>query len=874
MFPLDFSTLELTQLLSVDVPEKTAIWDTDSAVRYSYADLVSLATSIKAEILSSECGSETPVAILVPRSFEFYASQMAVLSAGSFFLPIDNANPIERIEFLISDSGAQTVLVDQHTAGMIGHLADDVRLIDVSAVPRKDVGGISELPFAHAPEDLAYMIYTSGSTGQPKGVPIPWAALHNHNQWFVEEFGITEEDRCMQMASVGFDISLEEIFTTLRSGATLYPIGKEALDTPSGFFRWVEQHQLTVLNIPTALWHNLVPALESVRLADSVRLVLIGGEQVEPQHVAQWFRHVSPDKVRLINAYGPTEATITCTVSDLTPDNLSSIGKSIHNVDYHLIDDAGERISTPEVAGELCFSGVALSPGYWNRPEQTEKAFVTLDSLDGVRCYRTGDKARFDENGNLYFLGRLDNQIKLRGFRIELDEIASNLTRHPRVKNAVATKSSGDRPALVCFAVVDEIDGDGSALKDELIEFLHDKLPHYMVPQELGLYDQFPVTVGGKVDVSAMVAAIKGDGQDEGFPDLEGLTAPQQQVMEIWESVLGHFPKSIDESFEQSGGDSLAAMGLAVKLEKAFPQKRFGVSTFLSFPTVRLLAEHVSAEEGSGGDNQSDPTLPIISSIGRDLDQCDQCLVLFHPGGGSGYLYNSLLSSTIKEAYAVLIVESPLLTSEIPHPTTDTIRSIALRYVDALSDFLGDKKELVAAGYSFGGLLAIEAARLMQKKGHRIKCVINLDQPPTLVGHECKLVPRLKNWIKRLRYPLLTFQDLRLARHQRAIKRDMAIGINDGTSEEARGEVLKDYYAEIEDRYFPEAFEFKLCLVRGEVFEAKYDLEDDYGWGALTPHLKVRRVSGTHSTLFMGKHHDRLARVFVDAVETGFDNEE
>ena len=873
MFPPDFSTLELTKLFSFDEPDKTAILDTDSAVRYSYADLVSLATSIKAEILSSESGSETPVAILVPRSFEFYACQMAVLSAGSFFLPIDSANPIERIEFLISDSGAQTVLVDQSTAGMIGHLADGVRIIDVSTIAREDAEGISELPFAHDPDDLAYMIYTSGSTGQPKGVPIPWAAIHNHNQWFVEEFGITEEDRCLQMASVGFDISLEEIFTTLRSGATLYPIGKEALDTPSGFFRWVEKHQLTVLNIPTALWHNLVPALENVRLADSVRLVLIGGEQVEPQHVVQWFRHVSPDKVRLINAYGPTEATITCTVSDLTPDNLSSIGKSIRNVDYHLIDDVGEQISTPGIAGELCFSGVALSPGYWNRPEQTEKAFVTLDSLDGVRCYRTGDKASFDENGNLYFLGRLDNQIKLRGFRIELDEIVSNLTQHPRVKNAVATKSSGNRPALVCFAVVDEIDGDESALKSELIEFLRDKMPHYMVPQELALYDQFPITVGGKVDVSAMVAALKGDGQDEGFADLEELTPPQQQVMEIWESVLGHFPKSIDESFEHSGGDSLAAMGLAVKLEKAFPHKRFGVSTFLSFPTVRLLAKHVS-DEGGSEDSQTDPTLPIISSIGRELDQCDQFLVLFHPGGGSGYLYNSLLSPAIKEAYAVLIVESPLLTSDIPNPTTDTIRTIALRYVDALSDLLGDKKELVAAGYSFGGLLAIEAARLMEKKGHRIKCVVNLDQPPTLVGRESKLAQRLKNWIKRLRYPLLTYQDFRLARHQRAIKRDIAAGLNDGTSEEARGEVLKDYYAEIEDRYFPEAFEFELCLVRGDVFEAKYDLGDDYGWGAITSNLNVRRITGTHSTLFFGRHHDRLARVFVDAVETGFKNEE
>ena len=855
---------------------KAAVIDSDTNTAYSYARLLETVIAFGKKILDEPLVADSPVAILIPRGFEFYACQLAVLSAKAFFLPIDPANPVERIEFLIRDSGARSVLVCKSTLEKIGHLSKELRLIDVGAevwtAPQlpQDEDGLT-LPLSHGADDLAYMIYTSGSTGLPKGVPIHWGAIHNHNDWFIEEFGIGPEDRCLQMASVGFDISLEEIFTTLRSGATLFPISENALDTPVGFFKWVQQQQLTVLNIPTALWHNLVPALEHVRLADSVRLVLIGGEQVQSKHVAQWFEHVSPEKVRLVNAYGPTEATITCTVSDLTPDNLSSIGTSIKNVTHHLIDDSGALIKLPGVPGELCFSGVALSKGYWNRPEQTRKSFVELDCLDGLRCYRTGDKAKLDKNGDLHFLGRLDSQIKLRGFRIELDEVSKSLAQHPQVKSAVASKSDGERPMLVCFAVVEDVADDNSALQQELLEFMRDRVPHYMVPHQIVFYQQFPITVGDKVDVATMVAALRQVDARTDTVTLDGLSEVETQVMRVWESVLGDFPDSLDDTFVQSGGDSFAAMALAVGLETEFPGNRFGVSTFLSFPTVRSLARYISTAQFDT-DEQRDAALPIITSIGKPVRSCDQCLIFFHPGGGSGYLYDSLVSETIKANYSVLIVESPLLTGEVPATISDTVLSIAQKYAQALLEVLGEGKELVSAGYSFGGLLAIEVARLLDSKGCHINRIVNLDQPPSLVGQESKFLGRVSNWMKRLRYPYLTFQDFRLAHYQRGLKKDVSEGRNDGTSEEARSEVLKDYYAEIEDRYLPEKFPFELCLVRGDVYEAKYDLPEDYGWDRYTNQLSVHHVTGTHSTLFVGPHHGRLVKVFDDLVTTGFKN--
>lgn len=867
---------------SLGVKADSALSVVSADASYSYNQLVLFSESI-AESLRDRCVSNhSPVALILPRGFLLYASELAVLSAGGFFLPVDPDNPIERIQFLLSDSDATTILVTDETESIVDTLPAEADIINVTDLLNRFLSSYdpsvglqgTELQIPHGPDDLAYMIYTSGSTGRPKGVPIKWSALENHNSWFIDEYNISSSDKCLQMASVGFDISLEEIFTTLRAGAQLFPIDGEAMESPAKFFQWVESQQLTVLNIPTALWHNLVPALENVSLADSVRLVFIGGEQVDANLVRTWFRHVPREKVRLVNAYGPTEATITCTVCDLSVENYSSIGDTIQNVDGHIIDPVGNVVDAVDVAGELYLSGVALSPGYWNRPEKTKQAFVSCEQLDGLRCYRTGDKVKRDSNGNLHFLGRLDNQIKLRGFRIELDEIAHRVACHPQIKSAVVRKVEEKRPFLACFATTNQEVENVDRLKKDVAEFVREALPHYMVPSQFCFYDQFPITVGGKVDVSAMEISALSEASNDNVENWEQLSELEQQVAESWSFALGGLPNTIDDSFEDCGGDSFAAMSLAIELEKKFTPVRFGVSTLLQCPTVRELATYIETNDeanndtSGGGENR-----PTITSVGRDLvngsNASENVLILFHPGGGAGYLYNGLLNDEIKDKYSVLLVDSPLIhCAEIPDQN-ENVSSIVQNYLEHLIPQLDKRSTIVTGGFSFGANLAWEAARSLKQKGFKIGKVINIDQPVATALEHCNLGKRLINWSYRLQNPKLNKLEMENASSKNKVRRAIKKGRKVESNELLRSVLIEDFYAKIEDDYVPEPFPIDLCIIRGEIFQAKYKLPKDYGWGAFAEKVTVRRVSGTHGTLFMGEHLSRLASEFQAVVLNG-----
>ena len=707
---------------------------------------------------------------------------------------------------------------------------------------------------------------------RPKGVCIHWDAICNHDRWFIDEYQLAVGDRCSQIASIGFDISIEEIFTTLRSGACLVSITKQALDSPLGFFRWVEDQQLTVINMPTALWHNVVPALEADSLPDSLRVVLIGGEQVNPDMVETWFKHVPPEQIRLVNAYGPTETTITATVSDLSPTNRTAIGRAVRNLACHVIGENGELIDSRGVAGELYISGVGVASGYWNRPEQTAKAFLHSDVLGGRWCYRTGDKVHWDENDQLQFLGRVDNQVKLRGFRIELHEIENSVCKHPQISNAIVRKTDSGREQLVCFATLSSTsltNMDSASLQQDVVSFMKETLPHYMIPAKFLFLEEFPTTVGGKVDTKKMMSMVVSNDQQP-VEDLEGFNQLQTQIAQIWQSVLGNAPATIETTFEQSGGDSLAAMALALGLERAFPHKTFGVVTLLSYPTVSQLADYV-AQTDSDCDSVHDEDgglMPIINSLGLPLDSETPCLICLHPGGGSCYLYNLLFDESLKQTHSILVLDSPWLTGELPgDDCTETVRSIAQRYVDVLVRRLAPGTRIITAGYSFGGMLAFEAARFFMEKGFEIDKVINIDQPIPHAIKRCGLFQRLINWCHRFKTPWLTFHELSYSKKKNALQAGDHSGFRNPI-EMKRSFDLEDIHAEVEDAYEPQPCDVELHVIRGDVIEAKYLVDNDYGWKSLSTRLFVHRTTGSHFTIFNGRNLRKLSVRFQNLFRT------
>ena len=846
----------------------------------SYSQFCCGIERVATRLRSLELDRGVAVALIMDRGPELYASQFGVLSMGGFFLPIDPANPLQRIKFLLNDSQAKCALVDAASAEKIRSLGLDLHVIELG--PESIFAGAADatdaiaardakpIVFPHAADDPAYMIYTSGSTGQPKGVCIHWEAICNHNEGMIDVYEITSSDRIMQMISIGFDLSIEVIFTTIRSGACLVTVDPQALDSPVTFLRWVREQKLTLLNMPTALWHRIVPALEDEPLPDCVRLVTIGGEQIKTELVDLWFKHVSPDKVRLVHGYGPTETTITSTVCDLTPNNREAIGRPIKNMECHIVADDHRLIETSGETGELYISGVSVAKGYWNRPEQTAAAFMHSDLIGGRWCYRTGDRVMWDQHGQLLFCGRIDSQVKYRGFRIELHEIENAICLHPEVTNAIVLKSDARHEQLVCYAVPQKKDACATGRDDELqrriCSSVEETLPYYMVPSRFMFLDKFPMTVGGKVDTRKLLSLVEADQSDPPETPVSGLESIEAEVTRIWQSVLGSAPATSDTTFEQSGGDSLAGMAMAIGLAKSFPHKSFGVATLVSFPTVNQLAEHIRQATDGIQDEESGGLYPIISSLGQPLESGSPVLIFLPPGGGSGYLYNDLLNETIKSNYSILILDSPWLTGELPADEhKHSAASIASVYADALAKRIPRSSRIVTAGYSFGGILAFETARFLSERGFEVAKVINIDQPVPAAIEKANPVTRLANWTHRLKAPIMAWEALSYAKDRERTRAGEQTRFSDN-QDVLRSLELEDIHGKIEDDYKPEPCDLELHLIRGDVMEAKYRIESDYGWTPYSPALSVHRVTGTHLTIFAGRNLRKLSAKFQQLV--------
>ncbi|MBD0673879.1 non-ribosomal peptide synthetase [Streptomyces sp. CBMA156] len=475
------------------------------------------------------------VAVAMAPSPDLVVALTAVWKAGAAYLPLDPAHPEERRALMVREAGAVLTLTG---ADLPGPGTGDLAPPD--------------------PAGPAYVLYTSGSTGTPKAVAVDHPAVSARVDWMAgpDGYALGPADRIVQFASLGFDTHVEEIWPALASGAcvVLLPGGgrtlPDLLDGPSG-------RSVTVLDLPTAYWEELVALGEQTRWPQALRLVVIGGSEVRPDPVDRWRRRHG-DAVRLVNTYGPTEATVIVTAAELTAEDTAHrppLGRPLPGVRLHVLDEHGGLL--PRGAeGELHIGGAGLARGYLGRPDLTEAAFVP-DPFTGGTMYRTGDRARWRPDGRLEYLGRGDGQLKLRGYRIEPAEIESALTAHPGVAQAAALVRDGRR--LLAYAVP----GPGAEPgRDELREHLAVRLPAYMVPDTVVVLDRLPLTPNGKLDPAAL--------PDPGTAAGPGYVAPRTDaehlVTELWQEVLGVPRVGVFDDFLALGGDSLLVTRVAARI--------------------------------------------------------------------------------------------------------------------------------------------------------------------------------------------------------------------------------------------------------------------------------------------------------------------
>jgi amino acid adenylation domain-containing protein len=572
----------------------------------TYGELVRRSRWLAARLRSLGVGPEVRVGVLAERSPEMVAGLLAVLEAGGAYLPIDPAYPPDRVAFVLADARAPVLLT---TGAMLSRVplggSAEVLLLEETG----ESGAVDSIPRTD-PGHLAYVIYTSGSTGRPKGVEIGHRSLLNLVAWHCREYGIGPVDRATLVASPGFDASVWEIWPYLTAGASLHVPSAAVRSDPAALAAWLARERITVSFLPTPLAEAVLEEEERTQGTARTARTSSPGEDESPLGGLR-FLLTGGDVLHrgapaaapfvLVNHYGPTENTVVATRAWATPGRLPPIGRPIANVRAYVLDSRLQPLPVG-VPGELLLGGESLGRGYLGRPGPTAERFVPdpFAQEPGERLYRTGDRVRRLADGALEFLGRIDRQVKVRGFRIEPGEIEAALLDHPAVGEAVVVVRE-DRPGERRLAAYVTVARDG-APASELGAWLSGRLPAYMVPPVITVLAELPLGAHGKIDRAALSAL---PAPEAGAPSREP-AAPrtvservERRLAELWAELLPGGPPGVHDSFFERGGHSLLAARLMARVNRELGAE-VALGLFLQTPTVAELARRVEEARGSG----------------------------------------------------------------------------------------------------------------------------------------------------------------------------------------------------------------------------------------------------------------------------------
>ncbi|CDR01299.1 non-ribosomal peptide synthetase [Streptomyces iranensis] len=555
--------------------------------RLTYRDLDIRSDLLARRLTAHGVGPESVVAVAVPRSAELVVALYAVVKAGAAYLPIDPGQPAARTETFLADGRPALALTTREAASCLPAGQLPVLLLDApDADAARPPGGVTGSLPALAPDHPAYVLFTSGSTGRPKGVMVSHAGIVNRLAWMQEQYGLTADDRVLQKTPAGFDVSVWEFFWPLLHGATLVVAAPDGHRDPGYLASLIRRESITTVHFVPSMLRMFLQEPAAAR-ADSLRRVVCSGEELSPEIQNLFFD--TNYGVALHNLYGPTETAVDITSWDCLPDAGTTvpIGRPAANTRVYVLDGRLRPVA-PGTAGELYVSGVQLARGYIGRPGLTAERFVACPFAAGERMYRTGDLVRWTAEGVLEFLARSDDQVKLRGFRIEPGEVQAALARCAGVAQA-ATVIREDRPGdprLVGYAVPAP---DAAVVPAAVRAELAARLPEYMVPVAVVVLDALPVTANGKLDRAALPApTYRAAGGGRALR-----TADEDILCGLFAAVLGVPRVGVDDDFFDLGGNSLLAMRLVARIRTALGTEP-GIRDVFTSRTVAALAARLA----------------------------------------------------------------------------------------------------------------------------------------------------------------------------------------------------------------------------------------------------------------------------------------
>jgi amino acid adenylation domain-containing protein len=589
------TVLELFDRQVANTPDAPALISESETL--DYRELNQRSNCLANYLRSLGVGPDTRVGICLDRGLDMVLSVLAILKAGSAYVPLDPAYPQDRLSFMLTDSSCAVLLTNEKLALTIPETTAQLLLVDRDAPEICQASSAKPDVSVHG-ENLAFVIYTSGSTGWPKGVAMPHRALANLINW---QIGAGFRPlKTLQFASLSFDVSFQELFSTWCSGGTLVTVSDEVRRDAPALLSFLIKHGVERVFLPFVYLQHLAEVSEadpSPSLA--LREMITAGEQLEttPQ-ILKFFRRLQDGGLQ--NHYGPSETHVVTSYS--LPSELKDwpslppIGRPIANTQTYIVDRNLKPVPVG-VPGELLIGGANVSRGYLDQSQATAEKYVPdpFGANAGARLYRTGDLARYLSDGNIEFLGRMDHQVKIRGFRVELGEIETALGDFPEVKEAVvsAVDNAGSRE-LVAYLIVADSKREG--LARELRTHLKSRLPDYMAPSAFVFLDQFPLTPSGKINRRALPAPDRGSSEESSYEP--PATSDEQRLVEIWSTVLRREPIGRNDNFFELGGHSLLATQLISRVRQAF-EVDLPLRTLFESPTLSEFALAIDRFKGS-----------------------------------------------------------------------------------------------------------------------------------------------------------------------------------------------------------------------------------------------------------------------------------
>jgi len=692
------------------------------AEQLTYRELHERASQLARYLRGHGTGPGVPVGVCLERSADQVIVLLAILRVGAVYVPLAPETPAERVRYVVADTAMPLLLTRKQLRKRLDGAGTRVLCLDGSAAtieqPRQQ-----QVVGTDWDRQPAYIIYTSGSTGQPKGVVVERGALSAHCRAMIGVLGLGPADRVLQFSQYSFDASLEQILPALAAGARLVMRGEE-LWSPRQLLRQLQHQQVTVANLPSAYWQQAVrewAPTQGPLTGSRLRLVIAGGERLGRPGLRQWPR-LGLTGTRLLNAYGPTEATITATVAEIDPeDEWITIGRPLPGRTAHILDRDRQPVPAG-VVGELYLGGDLLARGYLNQAELTDERFVPDPFAVGpdARLYRTGDRARFLADGRIEYMGRDDQQVKIRGYRIELGEVEAALAQYPAVAEAVVVaRPAGRGPELAAFVVARPGTTLDQGARAELRRFLRERLPAYMVPPVIEPLAALPRLATGKPDRRRLQQKSRSSTRP-GADYVAPREPVEQQLVRLWEELLGTRPIGITDNFFDLGGHSLLAAQLIDRIDQRYG-KKLALSQLFAGPTIEQLAagldhlEEVDTPSNPGGPGERPDGRVALRPVQESGTRTPFFFLHGDWTGGAFYCFALARGSGPDQPFYVL--EPYVFSDTEPVPSMAEVAAAHLRAIRAVQPH-GPYR---LGGFCNGGLLAYEMARQLERDGEQIE---------------------------------------------------------------------------------------------------------------------------------------------------------